>query len=326
MTRFNFILRWMAAAIAMTVPMLDAAAQSTYPNKTVRIVVPYPPGGGADILARTIGQRLSEIWKQPVVIENRAGAGGSIGTEAVARAPADGYTLLMASPSHSINAALYKSLSFDTLRAFSAVTVVASGPLVLVVPPGGSFTNVKELVAHAKVNPAMLAYASAGTGSSPHMAGELLALQAGLKMTHVPYKGTSPALVDLLGGRVQLFFGPVPAIGDHVRGGKLKALAVTTKRRFGGLPDVPTIAESGFPDYDLLQWWGLMVPAGTPREVIREQHAQVLRVLESAEMRGRLAAMGAEAGGGSPEQFDALVRDEIPRWMRVVDAARMTPE
>ncbi len=326
MTRFSSILRKVVAACAIAVPMFDAHAQSAYPNRTVRIVVPYPPGGGADILARAIGQRLSETWKQPVVIENRAGAGGSIGTEAVARAPADGYTLLMASPSHSINAALYKNLSFDTLRAFSAVTVAATGPLVLVTPPGGPFTNVRELVAHVKANPAKLAYASAGTGSSPHMAGELLALQAGLQMTHVPYKGTSPALVDLLGGRVQLFFGPVPAILDHVRGGKLKALAVTTKKRFGALPDVPTIAESGFPEYDLVQWWGFMVPAGTPREVIREQHAQVRRILESAEMRDRLAAMGAEAGGGPPEQFDALVREEILRWARVVEAARMKPE
>jgi tripartite-type tricarboxylate transporter receptor subunit TctC len=325
MARISGLLRTITLAAAASLVALGAAAQSAYPNKPVRIVVPYPPGGGADILARAIGQRLAEAWKQPVVVENKAGAGGSIGTESVARAPADGYTLLMASPSHSINASLYKNLSFDTLKAFQPVTLAASGPLVLVVSPSAPFQSVKDLIAYAKANPGKISYASAGTGSSPHMAGELLALQAGVEMTHIPYKGTAPALVDLMGGRVQMFFGPVPTILEHVRAGKLKMLAVTTKKRFATLPDVPAIAESGFKDYELLQWWGFMVPAGTPKDIVREQHAQIKRILDSAEMRERLAAMGAEPGGGAPEQFDAIVREEIPRWSRVVEAARMTP-
>jgi tripartite-type tricarboxylate transporter receptor subunit TctC len=315
----------LSVAAATTVLAAGAAAQSPYPNKPVRIVVPYPPGGGADILARAIGQQLGAAWKQPVAIENKAGAGGSIGTESVARAAADGYTILMASPSHSINAALYKNLSFDTLRSFSAVTLAASGPLVLVMNASAPFSGVKELVAHAKANPGKVAYASAGTGSSPYMAGELLSLMAGVEMTHVPYRGTAPALVDQMGARVQLFFAPVPTILEHVRAGRLKALAITTKKRFIALPDVPTIAEAGFSDYELLQWWGFMVPTGTPRQVVKEQHAQIKRILDSAEMRERLAAMGAEPGGGAPEQFDALVREEIPRWARVVEAARLTP-
>jgi tripartite-type tricarboxylate transporter receptor subunit TctC len=325
MTRVLHFIRAVCVTAAAAVFAVGAAAQGAYPNKAVRIVVPYPPGGGADILARVVGQRLSEVWKQPVLVENKAGAGGSIGTESVARAPADGYTLLMASPSHSINASLYKNLNFDTLRAFTPVTIAASGPLVLVVSPTAPFRNVMDLVAYAKANPGKLAYASAGTGSSPHMAGELLALQAGVEMTHVPYRGTAPALVDLMGGRVQAFFAPVPTILEHVRAGKLKMLAVTTKKRFATLPEVPTIAESGFPDYELLQWWGFMAPAGTPREVLREQHTQIKKILDSAEVRERLAALGAEPGGGPPEQFDALVREEIPRWSRVVEAAKMTP-
>lgn len=325
MARFSGLLRTFTLATAAALLAAAAAAQSTWPTRPVRIVVPYPPGGGADILARAVGQRLAEAWKQPVVVDNKAGAGGSIGTESVARAPADGYTLLMASPSHSINASLYKNLGFDTLKAFQPVTLAASGPLVLVTSPATPFASVKDLLAYAKAHPGQVAYASAGTGSSPHMAGELLALQSGVQMTHVPYKGTAPALVDLMGGRVQLFFAPVPTILEQVRAGKLKMLAVTTKKRFPTLPEVPTLAESGFPDYELLQWWGFMLPAGTPKEIVREQHAQIKRILDSAEMRERLAAMGAEPGGGAPEQFDALVREEIPRWARVVEAAHMTP-
>lgn len=312
---------------ALATPLASGAfAQSGYPNRPVRIVVPYAPGGGADILARAVGERLGEVWRQPVIVENRPGAGGSVGTEAVARAPADGYTLLMASPSHSINPALYKNLSFDTLRAFSPVTIVASGPLVLVTSASAQFGSLKDLVDHAKANSGQVAYASAGIGSSPHMAGELLSSLAGIQMTHVPYRGTGPALVDLMAGRVQLFFAPVPTILEHLRAGRLKALAVTTKARFAALADVPSIAEQGYPEYELLQWWGLVVPAGTPAEIVREQYAQVKRILESPAMRERLAGLGAEPGGGAPAEFDELVRDEIRRWTRLVEANNLTPD
>ncbi|WP_207540395.1 tripartite tricarboxylate transporter substrate binding protein [Sabulicella rubraurantiaca] len=312
---------------ALGAPLATAAlAQPAYPNRPVRIVVPYAPGGGADILARAIGERLSEVWRQPVVVENRPGAGGSVGTETVARAQADGYTMLMASPSHSINPALYKNLPFDTLQAFTPITIVASGPLVLVTNASAPFTGLRQLVDHAKANPARVAYASAGIGSSPHFAGELLSSLAGLQMTHVPYRGTGPALVDLMANRVQMFFGPVPTILEHVRDGRLKALAVTTKTRFAALANVPSVAERGYPDYELLQWWGLMVPAGTPAEVAGEQYTQVKRILESPAMRERLAGLGAEPGGGAPAEFDALIRDEIQRWTRLVQTANLTPE
>jgi len=304
----------------------EAVAQSGYPNRPVRIVVPYAPGGGADILARALGEQLGEAWRQPVVVENRPGAGGSVGTETVARAQADGYTLLMASPSHSINPALYRNLTFDTLRAFSPVTVVASGPLVLVTAASAPYRDLRDLIDRAKAGSERLAYASAGVGSSPHMAGELLSSLAGIQMTHVPYRGTAPAQVDLMAGRVQLFFGPVPTVLEPLRAGRLKALAVTTRGRFATLPDVPSIAEQGYPDYELLQWWGLMVPAGTPAEIVQEQHALVKRILESPAMRERLAALGADPGGGTPAEFDALIREEIQRWTRLVEANNLTPE
>lgn len=303
-----------------------ARAQTAYPNRPVRIVVPYAPGGGADILARAIGEQLGEAWRQPVVVENRPGAGGSVGTESVARAQPDGYTLLMASPSHSINPALYRTLPFDTLRAFSPVTIVASGPLVLVTAGTAPYRDFGSFIEQARAGSGRIAYASAGIGSSPHIAGELLSSIAGIQMTHVPYRGTGPALVDLMAGRVQVFFAPVPTILEHLRAGRLKALAVTTKARFVALPDVPSIAEQGYPDYELLQWWGLMVPAGTPPEIVGEQLAQVRRILASATMRERLAALGADPGGGAPEAFDALVREEIRRWTRLVEANNLTPE
>lgn len=303
-----------------------ALAQSGYPGRPVRIVVPYAPGGGADILARALGEPLGEAWRQPVVVENRPGAGGSVGTESVARAQPDGYTLLMASPSHSINPALYRTLPFDTLRAFTPVTIVASGPLVLVTSATAPYRDFRAFIDQARAGSDRIAYASAGIGSSPHIAGELLSSLAGIRMTHVPYRGTGPALVDLMAGRVQVFFAPVPTILEHLRAGRLKALAVTTKARFAALPDVPSIAEQGYPDYELLQWWGLMVPAGTPAEIVREQLAQVRRILASPAMRERLAALGADPGGGAPEEFDALVRDEIRRWTRLVEANNLTPE
>jgi tripartite-type tricarboxylate transporter receptor subunit TctC len=234
--------------------------------------------------------------------------------------------MLMASPSHPINAALYKNLSFDTARDFSGVTIVASGPLVLVVNPSLPVKSLGELVTMAKSQPGKMTYASAGVGSSPHLAGELLRMMAGIDITHVPYKGTAPALSDLMGGQVHMFFAPVPTILEHLRSGKLKALGVTTQRRFAAaLPDVPSIAESGLTDYEVVQWWGLVVPAGTPREVLAEQHAQITRILDSAEMKERLATMGAEPGGNSPEEFDAFIRAEIVKWAKVIEEAKVSP-
>lgn len=318
--------RLMAAALAcaswIAVPTLHA---QTYPDKSVKIVVPYPPGGGADILARAIGQKLGTQWGQTVVIDNKAGAGGSIGTDAVAKAPADGYTLLMASPSHAINNSLYKNLAFDAEKNFSGVVLAASGPLVLVVNASSPFKTVADFIAAAKAKPDGINYASAGIGSSPHLAGELFALMAGLKMTHVAYKGTAPALTDLMGNQVQAFFGPVPTIIEHVKQGRLRALGVTTAEPFAALPGVPPIAQN-IPGYSVLQWWGLVAPARTPAAVIDKVNKDVSAILAEPEMKKQLDAMGAQPGGGSPARFDALIRDEVVKYAEVIKRADLRAE
>ena len=300
-------------------------AQPTYPDKTVRMVVPYPPSGGADILARAIGQKLSTAWGQSVVIENKAGAGGSIGTDQVSKAPADGYTLLMASPSHAINGALYKNLSFDPEKNFTGVVLAASGPLVLVVNSSSPINSVQEFIALARAKPGSINYASAGVGSSPHLAGELLALMANIQMTHIAYKGTGPALTDLMGGQVQAFFGPVPALIEHIKNGRLKALGVTTPQAFSAIPTVPPIARD-VPGYSVLQWWGIVTPMGTPPAVITKINRDVAAALQSDDMKKQLAAMGAEPGGQSPQQFDALIREEVVKWTEVIEKAKLKAE
>ncbi len=300
-------------------------AQPTYPDKTVRMVVPYPPSGGADILARAIGQKLTTAWGQTVVIENKAGAGGSIGTDQVSKAPADGYTLLMASPSHAINGALYKNLSFDPEKNFTGVVLAASGPLVLVVNSSSPINSVQEFIALARAKPGSINYASAGVGSSPHLAGELLALMANVQMTHIAYKGTGPALTDLMGGQVQAFFGPVPALIEHIKNGRLKALGVTTLQAFPAIPTVPPIARD-VPGYSVLQWWGIVTPTGTPPAVIAKINRDVAAALQADEMKKQLAAMGAEPGGQSPEQFDVLIREEVVKWTEVIDKAKLKAE
>ena len=300
-------------------------AQPTYPDKTVRMVVPYPPSGGADILARAIGQKLTTAWGQTVVIENKAGAGGSIGTDQVSKAPADGYTLLIASPSHAINGALYKNLSIDPEKNFTGVVLAASGPLVLVVNSSSPINSVQEFIALARAKPGSINYASAGVGSSPHLAGELLALMANVQMTHIAYKGTGPALTDLMGGQVQAFFGPVPALIEHIKNGRLKALGVTTLQAFPAIPTVPPIARD-VPGYSVLQWWGIVTPTSTPPAVIAKINRDVAAALQADEMKKQLAAMGAEPGGQSPEQFDVLIREEVVKWTEVIDKAKLKAE
>ncbi len=311
-------------ALFMLSVAVPALAQS-YPDKTVKIVVPYPPGGGADLLSRAISQQLAVSWGQPVVIENKGGAGGSIGTDMVSKAPPDGYTLLMASPSHAINGAIYKNLSFDAERDFKGVVLAASGPLVLVVNGNSPFNSLSDLIEAARKKPGSINYASAGVGSSPHLAGELFKMMAKVDMTHIAYKGTNPALTDLLGGQVQAFFGPVPAVISHINSGKLKALGVTSPERFNAIKQVPPIA-SVVPGYSVLQWWGFVTPAGTPDKVIDKINKDVAKILRSPEMLERLAKMGADPGGESPASFDKLIREETVKWADVVKAANLKAE
>jgi len=309
---------------ACAVSAAPAAQAEGYPDKAVTIIVPYAAGGGADILARLLSQKLGPVWGQPVVVENRAGAGGSVGSAYAARATPDGYTLLMASPSHTINGALYKDLSYDAVKNFAPVVLVASGPLALVVPSQGSIQTLDDF-AKAVQEPGAVNFASAGVGSSPHLAGELLNQLAGAKMVHVPYKGTAPALTDLLADRVQVMFAPVPTVMPHLKSGALKVLAVTSREPFAALPDVPALAQL-FPDYEVLQWWGLVAPTGTPKTVIDKVNTDVAAALRSPDVQERLAALGADAGGQAADHLDALIKEEIPKWANVVKSANVQPE
>ena len=318
--------RMLQALVLATLVLLPSIGWTqTYPSKPIRLVVPYPPGGGADLLARAIGKKLGEDLKQSVVVENRPGAGGSIGSAAVAIAPADGYTLLMASPSHSINGPLYKNLSFDAEKDFTGVILGASGPLVLVVNTSFPANTMEEFVALAKAKPGQINYASAGIGSSPHLAGELFKNKANLDLSHVAYKGTSPALTDLLGGQVQAFFAPVPTVLEFVKSGRLKALGVTTLTPFAAMPGVPPIART-VPGFDMIQWWGIVAPAATPKPIVTTLNAEIARILASADMKDKLAAMGADPGGNSPQDFDRLIHEEIVKWTEVIKTAKVKAE
>jgi tripartite-type tricarboxylate transporter receptor subunit TctC len=320
------MLRNITLAASLLFAATGPALAQSYPNKPVKLVVPFSPGGGTDIVGRLIAQKLSETWNQTVIVDNKPGANTLIGTEYVAKAPGDGYTLLMASPSHTINPSLYKNIKFDTQKEFSGAAIVASGPLVLVANPSLAAKNVRELIALAKAKPGQISYASAGTGSSPHLAGELFVNLAGVNMMHVPYKGTAPATADLIGGQVHASFSPLPGVLQYIRNGKLKALGLTGTKRFAAMPDLPTIAESGVPGYEVQQWWGIVAPNGTPKEILRKINADVAKILESQSVREQLATMGAEPGTGSPEQFDALIRNEIVQWGKLIESAKVTAD
>ena len=300
--------------LALALIVAAAVAQGTaYPAKPVRIVVPSSPGGGTDILARVLAQKLSESQGQQFVVENRPGAGQVIGIEAVARSAPDGYTLLMAASAIVINEVLYAKPPYDTLRDFVPVTLGASLPNILVVHPALPVKSVRELIALAKARPGQLNYSSAGSGTSPHLSMELFRLMAGITLTHVPYKGTGPATVDLVAGQVQLSMPNVLTALPQIKGGKLRGLGVTSAKRATGLPDIPAIAET-LPGYEAIQWYGLLAPAGTPREIVNKVQAETARILVLPEVKARLAADGADAVGNRPEEFAAYIRTEIAKW------------
>jgi tripartite-type tricarboxylate transporter receptor subunit TctC len=284
--------------------------------------VPFPPAGGGDIVIRLIAQRLSEITGQPVVVENRAGAGGNVGSDAVAKAPPDGYTLLMANVAPmAINVTLYAKLPYDPVRDFAPITLVASFPNVLVVHPSLPARSVAELAKLARARPGQLTYASAGSGSTTHLSAELFKTMAGLDMVHVPYKGGGPALTDVLGGQVTMYFGALPGALPHIRSGRLRGLAITSARRSVGVPQFPTMAESGFPGYEADTWIGAVAPAGTPASAINRLHEEISRILNAPDIRERLLSQGAEPLTNTPEQFAAYIKSEIVKWARVVKAS-----
>ena len=307
-------------------PAGRALAQA-YPLKPVRLVVPFPPSGGNDVFARIVAQKLSEAWKQQVLVENRPGAGGAVGTELVARSSADGYTLLLGhTGTLAINPSLYTKLGYEPSRDFAPVSLLAQAPLVLVAHPGTSLRSVADILAQAKANPNAINYASSGSGTGSHLAGELLQSLSGAKLTHVPYKGTSPALTDLLGGQVQMMFSVISAALPQIRAGKLRAIATTSAQRMPQLPEVPTVAESGLPGFESTLAYGILAPRGTPEPVLAEIHAQIARITATREFRERVDFEGAVVLEGTSAEFAALIRAQSEKWGKVIRGAGIKPE
>ena len=295
------------------------AGAQAFPSKPVRMIVGFPPGGGTDILARIVAQKLSDAWGQPVVVENRPGASATIAAAAVAQAPADGYTLSMGQLTpNAIAPALMAKLPYNASRDFVPVVLVGTSPNVLVVGPSVTARDVAELVAFAKAKPAKLTYASSGTGSLQHIAAEVFKAAAGVDIVHVPFKGSGQAVIDLIAGNVDMNFDSIPAVVQHVKSGKLRAIGVTSKRRASGLPDVPAIAESGYPDYDLTSWWGIFAPAGTPPDVVARIHRDTVAALQNAQVKERFAALSVDPGGGSSREFATYVAEEIAKYDALV--------
>lgn len=312
-----------ALALGFMSPLVNAQAAETttgqaYPTKAIRLIVPFASGSTTDTLARIIGQKLTESWGRQVVIDNRAGAGGNIGTEIVAKAAADGYTLLLAAGSHAINPSLYRKLPYDAVKDFAPVTQVGSAPQLLVAHSGLAAASIRELIALAKARPRQIHYASGGSGAPSHLAMELFKSMAGVDLVHVPYKGGTLVLNAVLSGEVQLTSGNIRSYMPHVRAGRLKALAVTGASRTPAAPEVPTIAESGLPGYSVTAWWGVLAPAGTPKAIITRLHRDVARLLQAPDLRARLAAVGITTVGNSPKEFGAFIRQEIATWAKVV--------
>lgn len=301
-------------------------AQGAYPTKSIRLIVPSAPGGGTDIVGRVVAQKLSASLGQQVVVDNRPGAGQMIGIDMVAKAPADGYTLLMAASPLVLNHLMYKKVSYDAVRDFAPVSQVAVLPNVLVVHPSLPVKTVAELIALAKSQPGKLNYASAGTGTSPHMSMELFKTMAGIDMVHVPYKGTAPAITDVVGGQVLVTMASTPSSIAHIQSGRLRALGVTSRKRSVVLPDVPPIAEAGVPGYESIQWYGLLAPAGTPREIVAQLSNEVSRALRLPDTARTLLADGAEPVGNTPEEYAELIKSEIVKWTRVAKSAGIQPE
>jgi tripartite-type tricarboxylate transporter receptor subunit TctC len=309
-------------ALATLAAGTSGALAADYPSRPVRLVVPFSAGGTSDFLARTIAEKLGGALGQPVIIDNKPGAGGNIGSDIVAKADPDGYTLLLGTVgTHAINSSLYKKMPYDAGKDFAPVTLVAAVPNMLVVHPSLPVKSVQELIALGKAKPGTLSFASSGHGSSIHLSGEMFKSLTEVDMLHVPYKGSSPAVSDLLGGQVNMMFDNMPSSLPHVKAGKLRALAVTSATRSPAMPDLPTLAESGIKGYDAAAWFGILAPAGTPPEVVRNLNAEIIKVLKMPEVTARLSAQGAVPTTNTPEQFAAYIKSETAKWANVVKAS-----
>nr|WP_234815031.1 tripartite tricarboxylate transporter substrate binding protein [Noviherbaspirillum denitrificans] len=296
-----------------------ALADAAYPNKPIRLVVPFPPGGGTDILARVVGQKMAEANKWIVVVDNRPGAGGNIGLDQAAKSPADGYTIVMGQTSNmAVNATLYAKLPYNPVKDFAPISMVATAPLVLVVPATSKYKTIADIVAAAKGKPGDLTFASPGNGTVAHLTGELMQKAAGIKLQHVPYKGSAQAITDLIGGQVDMYMSSVPSAIAQIKGGKLRPIAVTSAKRSDDLPQVPTLAESGYKGFDATTWFGFLAPAGTPTPIIARLNAEVNRVLKMPEVREKIGAEGGDVQGSTPEEFAALIKSDITKWGQIV--------
>jgi tripartite-type tricarboxylate transporter receptor subunit TctC len=303
---------------------LHAQTAANYPNKSIRLVVPFTPGGSTDILARAIGQELTKAWGQSVIVDNVPGAGGSIGAEKVAKAPADGYTLLMGHiGTLAVNPSLYPKLAYEPVKDFAPVAWVARVPNVLVLHPSVPAKNIKELVALAKSKPGQLNYGSGGNGSAANLATEYFKMRTETSLLHIPYRGTAPAVTDLIGGQIQVLFTGAPAVLGQIKSGQLRALAISSPKRLDALPDLPTVAEAGYKDFEADQWYGVVAPTGTPREIVVKLNLQINQALNSVELKTRLNSEGAVATPNTPEVFGKLIQTEIARWKPVMSSGRV---
>jgi tripartite-type tricarboxylate transporter receptor subunit TctC len=319
-----------AALLAVSVGLTPAAALAqgadAYPSKPIRFILPFPPGGGTDILGRLLAERLAAQLGQPVVIENRGGAGGNVGAEAAARSAPDGYTIVLVAPSLAISPSLYKKLAYDPVKDFAPISLVATVPNVMVTNPSVPASTLSEFIAVAKKKPGAMNFGSGGNGTSNHLAGELFNIVAGVRLVHVPYKGVNLAMNDVMSGEVHLVVIGIPAAAPHIKAGKLRALAVIDSKRAAALPDVPTVSEAGLPDFEVTTWYGVLAPAGTAHPIVTRLNAEIVKVMQSAEMKARLAAMATEPVTSTPEGFADLIRREIEKWAKVVRAAGLKAE
>jgi len=314
-----------AALTAALLPAAAVAATNAYPTKPVRFVVPYPAGGPLDTVARAIGEKLRDSLGQPVVVENKPGAGGNLGADYVAKQPADGYTIVMgAVATHAINPTLFSKMPYDPVKDFAPITRVAMVPNIVVVNPKVPVHNVKELIAYVKANPDKLSYGSSGSGSSMHLSGELFNSMTGLHIQHIPYKGSAPAVNDLLGNQIGLMFDNMPSSYPHVKAGKLRAIAVTSGKRSPALPDVPTVAEAGVPGYEATSWFALYATGGTPQPIVDRLNAEVVKILAMPEVKKQMAEQGAEPNPEKPAQLAAFMKSEAAKWAKVVKASGAT--
>jgi len=311
----------MLAIVLLALPILVQA--QTYPTGNIRLVVPYPPGGGTDILARAIAQRLNEAWNVPVIVDNRGGASGTIGTAVVAKSPADGHTLVVVPSAFAVNPAIFKNLSYDSTRDLAPVTQLAESPLVLCVHPSFPTRSVKEFVAFIRARPDQIVYGSSGHGSPPQIATELFKLMTGTKMIHVPYKGAGPAVVDLLSGQIPIYFMNALSVVPHIRSHRVRPLGATSAKRFAALPDVPTIAEAGVPGYEYTNWYGVLAPGGTPPAVLAKLQSEISRILNLPELRDRLNNEGAVVVASTPPQFGAFLKTEMDKAAKIAKASGM---